>query len=86
MHWIAANHKIEGAISVSVAGKTYRPTDATTIELPGPTIYAIDPELGRDGRASGIKSWLTKIGFVSSTRVVLGIRQRVIIFGIWYSY
>jgi hypothetical protein len=33
MHWIAANHKREGAVFVSVAGKTCRPTDAT-IELP----------------------------------------------------
>jgi hypothetical protein len=34
MHWIVANHKIEGAVSVSAVGKTCRPTDATTIELP----------------------------------------------------
>ena len=52
--WIVANHEIEGAASVSVAGKTCRPTDATTIELPNPLIYAIDAELGRDGRANGI--------------------------------
>ena len=37
----------EGAVSVSVAGKTCRPTDATTIELPDPPIYAIDAELDR---------------------------------------
>ena len=34
MHWIVVNHKREGAVSVSVAGKTYRPMDATTIEPP----------------------------------------------------
>ena len=28
MHWIVANHKIEGAVSVSVTGKTCRPMDA----------------------------------------------------------
>lgn len=50
MHWIAVNRKTEGVASVSVAGSTYRPTDATTIELPDPSIYAIDAELGRDGR------------------------------------
>jgi hypothetical protein len=36
MLWIAANHKKESDVSVSVAGKIYRPTDATTIELPDP--------------------------------------------------
>ena len=49
MHWIVANHKREAAVSVSAAGKTRRPTDATTIELPDPPVYAIDAELGRDG-------------------------------------
>jgi len=34
MHWIVASHRKEGAVSVSVAGKTCRPTDATTVELP----------------------------------------------------
>ena len=53
MHWIVANHKRDGAVSVSVAGKTCRPTDATTIELPRPTHL-------RNRRAE------TKIGFVSS--------------------
>ena len=38
MPWIAANHKKENDVSVSVAGKIYRPTDATTIELPDPTL------------------------------------------------
>ena len=52
--WIVANHKIEGAVSASAAGNTCRPTDATTIELPDPSIYAIEAELGRDGRAIGI--------------------------------
>ena len=52
MHWIVANHKIEGAVSGSVADKTCRPIDATIIELPDPPIYAIDAELGRDGRAA----------------------------------
>src|ERR1700730_3465797 len=52
-HWIVANHKIEGAVSVSVAGKNCRPMDATTIERHGPAC-AIDAELGRDGRAIGI--------------------------------
>jgi hypothetical protein len=47
MHWIVASHKREDAVSVSVAGNTYRPTDATTFELPDPPIYAIDAELGR---------------------------------------
>ena len=37
MHWIVANHKIEGAVSVSAAGKTCRPTEAMTIELPDRT-------------------------------------------------
>jgi hypothetical protein len=45
MHWIVANHKRDGAASVSVAGKTCRPTDATTIELPDSLIYASDAEL-----------------------------------------
>ena len=54
MHWIVANHKKEGAVSVSAAGKTCRPMDATIIELPDPPIYAIDAEFGRDGRAVGI--------------------------------
>ena len=31
MHWIAANHKKEGAVSVSVGGKTCRPMAATTL-------------------------------------------------------
>ena len=47
-----ANHEREGAVSVSVAGKTCRPTDATTIKLPDRPIYAIDAELGRDGQTS----------------------------------
>ena len=47
MPWIVASHKKEGAVSVSVAGKTGRPTDATTIELPDLPIYAIDAELDR---------------------------------------
>ena len=52
MHWIVANHKIEAAVSGSVADKTCRPIDATIIEPPDPPIYAIDAELGRDGRAA----------------------------------
>jgi len=55
MNWIVANHKKEGAVSVPVAGKTCRSTDATIIELPDPPIYAIGAELGRD-RGSGISS------------------------------
>jgi hypothetical protein len=47
MRWIVANHKNEGAVSVSIAGNTCRRMDATTIELV-PPIYAIDAELGRD--------------------------------------
>ena len=54
MHWIVANHKREGAVSVSMAGKTCRLMDATTFDLAGPTIYAIDAELGRAKRAIGI--------------------------------
>jgi hypothetical protein len=34
MHWIVANLKREGVVSVSVAGNTGRPTDTTTIEPP----------------------------------------------------
>ena len=34
-HWIVANRKIEGAVSMPVAGKTCRPMEATTIELTG---------------------------------------------------
>ena len=54
MHWIAANHKRGAAVSVSMAGKTCRLMDATTFDLAGPTIYAIDAELGRAKRAIGI--------------------------------
>ena len=32
MHWIVANHKKESTVSISVAGKTCRPMDATTID------------------------------------------------------
>ena len=56
MHWIAASHKTEGAVSVSVAGKTCRPIDGTTIELPDLSIYAIDAQLGWDEQAIGINS------------------------------
>ena len=52
-HWIAANHKREAAVSVSMAGKTRRPTDATAVEAPTHLLYAIDVELGRDGQAIG---------------------------------
>ncbi len=38
MRWIVANHKIEGAASVSVVANTCQPMDATTIELPAPSI------------------------------------------------
>ena len=48
MPWIAANRRKEGAVPVSAAGKTCWPTDATTVELPNPLIYAIDAELGRN--------------------------------------
>ena len=34
MSWIVANHKREGGGSVSIAGKTHRSMDGTTIELP----------------------------------------------------
>ena len=43
-HWIVANHEIEDGTSVSAAGKTSRPTEAMTIELPDRT---------GDGRMSG---------------------------------
>ncbi len=33
MHWIVANHKRGGGVSVSVGGNTYRPMDTMTIEL-----------------------------------------------------
>ena len=46
MHWIVANHKREGAVSVSVVGS--RPMDATTTELPDRPVYAIDAKLGRN--------------------------------------
>ena len=69
MHWIVANHKRECAVSVSVAGKTCRPTDAT-IELPDPPIYAIDAKI-RPGRPSDRnKSPFTK--FAVGTRRILG--------------
>ena len=32
MHWIVANHKIQGTVFVLVAGKTCQPTDATTYQ------------------------------------------------------
>jgi len=54
VHWIVANHKRDGAVSVSVAGKTCRPMDAMTIEPPDPPIYAIDAEPGRNERAIGL--------------------------------
>jgi hypothetical protein len=54
MHWIVASHKTEGAVSVSVAGKTCQSIDGTTIELPDISIYAIDAQLGWDGQAIGI--------------------------------
>jgi len=34
MPWIAANHRKEGAVSVSAVRQTWRPMDATTIEQP----------------------------------------------------
>jgi hypothetical protein len=51
-HWIVANHKIEGAVSVSVADENRPPTDATTIELRDRPIYAIDAERGETGKRS----------------------------------
>ena len=51
-HWIVTNHKIEDGVSVSVVGKTCRPTDATIIELPDPPIYAIHAVA--HGRRTGI--------------------------------
>ena len=63
-HWIVANHKIEGAVSVSGAGKHCRPMDATTIELRGPTICAIDAKLGERARD---ESWSTKLGLFRQT-------------------
>ena len=54
MHWIVANHKRKAAVSVS-DGRQYPPADGRDdFELPNPSIYAIDAELGRDGRAIGI--------------------------------
>jgi hypothetical protein len=61
-HWIVANHKIEGAVSVSVANETCRPVDATTIEPRGPPICAMDAEFRRDARAIGINRGLRKLG------------------------
>ena len=51
MLWIVANHKREGGVSGSVAGKIRRLMDTMTIEPCGALTYAIDAELGRDGRA-----------------------------------
>ena len=58
-----------------MAGKTRRPTDATTIELPDPLIYAIDAELGRDGQRSEYDLF-DEIGFVSSNCVGQTSRDR----------
>jgi hypothetical protein len=61
-HWIAVNHKTEDAVSMPVAGKTYRPMDGTNTELAGQPVYAINAELGRDGRAIGINCGRRKLG------------------------
>ncbi len=53
-HWTGANRKIEGAVFVSEGGKHCRLKHATTIELRGPPICAIDAELGWDGPAIGV--------------------------------
>jgi hypothetical protein len=66
-HWIVANHKIEGAVSASVAGANCRLMQATTIELRGPNGLRHRP-LGRDRRAIG--NIINEIGFVSSNRMV----------------
>ena len=42
IHWVVANHKRDGVVSVSVTGMTYRQMDAMTIEPPDPPIYVID--------------------------------------------
>jgi hypothetical protein len=70
MPCIVANHKRDVAVSAIGSRQDLRPTDATTIELPDPPIYAIDAE-PRPGRVSERnKSRLTKIGSVWSNRVV----------------
>ncbi len=66
MHWIVANHKKEGAVSGSAAGKTRRPVDATTIELLNPSIYAIDEELGA-GTALMPPRWMGTRAFCGGT-------------------
>ena len=62
MPCIVVNHKRDDGGSVSVAHETSRPMDPTTIELPDPPIYAIDAELGRDGRAILIIRGWQKLG------------------------
>jgi hypothetical protein len=62
MFWIVANHKREGGVSGSEAGKICRPMDAMTIEPCGALTYAIDAELGRAGRAIGINRGLRQLG------------------------
>ena len=71
MHWVVANHKRDGVVSVTVTGKTCRPMDATTIELPDPPIYAIDAELGRD-RGSGISSEMPIVCVIDAPDCWLG--------------
>jgi hypothetical protein len=39
MPWIVANHYKEGAASISVAGKTCKPTDARTIDFRAPAFF-----------------------------------------------
>ena len=70
MPWIVANHRRESGVSASAARETSRPTSPTTIELPDPPIDAIERR-ARPGRSSDPNnSWLAKIRFVSSKRVV----------------
>jgi hypothetical protein len=47
-HWIVADHKIEGAIFISVAGGNCHPIDATTIELRQPIRLRIQGRHGAD--------------------------------------
>jgi Transposase DDE domain len=52
-HWIAASHKTEGAVSVTVAGEICQPTDATTIELRGLGLAFDRHGTRRDGQTLG---------------------------------
>ena len=54
MHWIVANHKIEGAVSVLAAGNARRPRDAQTIELPDPSTRSTQSSAGAIERSEQI--------------------------------